>query len=62
MIRLMFHRGAEIPGDHPELEGDAKLVRNMRFATSADVDAKRDELRSVVCAWCDWKDGRLDAT
>lgn len=30
-VSIMFHRGSEIPGDHPQLEGDAALVRIMRF-------------------------------
>jgi hypothetical protein len=45
-----FHCGAEIPGDHPRLEGDGRLARTMRFA---DVEA----LEAVIRAWCDWKAG-----
>jgi hypothetical protein len=26
VVSIMFHRGAEIPGDHPRLEGDGKLA------------------------------------
>ena len=29
---ISFHRGAEIDGDFPRLEGDGRLVRVMRFA------------------------------
>jgi hypothetical protein len=25
-VSLLFHRGAEIPGDHPRLEGDGNLA------------------------------------
>lgn len=25
-VSLMFHRGAELPGKHPRLEGDGQLV------------------------------------
>ena len=32
LLSIMFHRGSEIPGDHPRLEGDGRLVRTMRFA------------------------------
>lgn len=56
MVSLMFHRGAEIPGHHPHLEGDAKLVRNMRFQDMAEIDAGRDELTAVIQAWCAFKD------
>jgi hypothetical protein len=54
-VSLMFHRGAEIPGEHPELEGDSALVRIMRFQDEADVEAHRSALQAVVRAWCDWK-------
>jgi hypothetical protein len=55
-ISIMFHRGAEIPGDHPRLEGDGKLVRTMRFADLGELEAGRAELAALVRAWCDWKD------
>ena len=56
-VSLMFHRGSEIPGDHPTLEGDAALVRTMRFADLPDVEARQGELAGVVRAWCDSKAG-----
>lgn len=49
--------GAEIPGDHPGLEGDNELVRSMRFADRADIEARRGELEAVIVAWCRLKDG-----
>ncbi len=52
----MFHRGADIPGDHPRLEGDAALVRTMHFDDVADVEAHQEDLENVVRAWCDSKD------
>lgn len=52
-VSLMFHRGAEIPGDHPRLEGDGKLVRTMKLADVAEVEAAHDELEAAVRAWCD---------
>jgi hypothetical protein len=55
MVSLMFHRGSEIPGEHPRLEGDAALARTMRFTTMEDVEAGRDDLAAVIRAWCDWK-------
>ena len=56
-VSLMFHRGSEIPGEHPRLEGDAALVRVMRFDDLDDVEAKRQDLEAVVRAWCDLKAG-----
>jgi hypothetical protein len=53
----MFHRGAEIPGDHPRLEGEGKLVRTMRFADLDELEAGRTDLEAAVRAWCDWKTG-----
>lgn len=57
VISVMFHRGAEIPGEHPRLEGHGKLVRTMRFADLAAVEAAAEDLRAVVRAWCEWKGG-----
>src|SRR5919202_897275 len=54
VVSIMFHRGAEIPGDHPRLEGDGKLVRTMRFAGLDALEAGRAELEAVIRAWCDW--------
>lgn len=56
LVSLLFHRGVEIPGDHPRLEGDGKLARTMRFADLAEVRANGDELAVAIRAWCDWKD------
>lgn len=39
LVSLLFHRGAEIPGDHPRLEGDGRLARTMRFVDSDEVEA-----------------------
>jgi hypothetical protein len=52
-VSLLFHRGAEIPGEHPRLEGDGKLARTMRFADLDDLEAGRRELEAVIRAWCD---------
>jgi hypothetical protein len=57
VISVMFHRGAEIPGKHPRLEGDGKLVRTMRFADVEEVERRRKDLERAVRAWCDWKAG-----
>ena len=55
VLSIMFHRGAEIPGDHPLLEGDGKLVRTMRFTDLEQLEAGRGELEAVIRAWCDAK-------
>jgi hypothetical protein len=55
VVSIMFHRGAEIPGEHPRLEGDAKLVRTMRFTDLADLERGRKHLERAIEAWCDWK-------
>jgi hypothetical protein len=55
LVSIMFHRGAEIPGEHPRLEGDGKLVRTMRFADLDHVEAGRADLEAAIRAWCDWK-------
>lgn len=55
VVSIMFHRGSEIPGDHPRLEGDGRLVRTMRFGDADQLEAGRADLQSVIRAWCDWK-------
>ena len=57
LISILFHRGAEIPGDHPRLEGEGRLARTMRFADRDEVEAGRAELKAVIRAWCEWKAG-----
>jgi hypothetical protein len=54
-VSLLFHRGAEIPGRHPRLEGDGKLARTMRFDDVEDVESGRADLDAVIRAWCAWK-------
>jgi hypothetical protein len=57
-VSIMFHRGAEIPGKHPRLEGDGKLVRVMRFTDRTDVERGRTHLERVIKAWCKLRDSR----
>jgi hypothetical protein len=52
-VSVLFHRGAEIPGKHPLLEGDGKLARYARFADLASVEQARSGLAEIVRAWCD---------
>ena len=56
LVSLLFHRGAEIPGDHPRLEGEGDTARVMRFADLSEVEAGRSDLEAVVRAWCGMKD------
>lgn len=56
-VSLLFHRGAEIPGKHPRLEGEGDLVRTMRFADLSEVEAAKSDLQAVIRAWCEWKGG-----
>jgi hypothetical protein len=55
LLSIMFHRGSEIPGEHPRLEGDVKLVRTMRLADLDELETGRADLEAVIRAWCDWK-------
>ena len=56
-VSLMFHRGAKIPGNHPRLVGGGSTVRYMYFESKADVKAQTKDLRAVIRAWCDDRDG-----
>lgn len=53
---LMFHKGATIAGEFPNLEGDGKEARTMKFASLDDLKAKSKELAAIVVAWCDQRD------
>jgi hypothetical protein len=55
---LMFHTGASIVGDFPSFEGGKEIGRFMKFADLVDVERKADDLRRVVKAWCDQRDGK----
>ena len=59
LVSLMFHRGAEIPGDHPILEGEGKLSRSIRMAPSVDeVERNRAALTAVIQSWCKMQDAK----
>ena len=53
---LMFHQGAEIPGNHALLEGDGKTGRVIKIANLEDADKNKKEIEKIVKAWCDWKE------
>lgn len=54
-VSLMFHRGADIPGEYPSLSGSGNVARYMQFADLAAVAKLKPELQSIVRAWCDFK-------
>lgn len=53
----MFHKGAVIPGDFPDLAGDGKEARSFKVASFDDLDTKADELAAILVAWREMKDG-----
>ncbi|MQC25963.1 MAG: DUF1801 domain-containing protein [Chloroflexi bacterium] len=52
---LMFHNGAQVPGNFPHLEGDGEQARTMKFADLAEADARKSELEAIVKAWIELK-------
>jgi len=52
-VSLLFHRGSEIPGKHPRLEGASRLARTMRFANREELKKYRLDLVRAIQAWCD---------
>ena len=52
-VTVLFHRGAEIPGEHPQLEGGGKLARYIRYPDLDSVEQGRADLTAIVRAWCD---------
>lgn len=53
---LMFHTGAEIPGEHAILAGDTRKARTVKIADLEDLAQQQEALEAVVRAWCDDKD------
>jgi uncharacterized protein YdhG (YjbR/CyaY superfamily) len=54
---LMFHLGAQIPGQHPRLEGTGRTSRVMKIGSVAEANAAKRDIERIVRAWCDWRDG-----
>jgi hypothetical protein len=52
----MFHRGAEIPGEHPRLEGSGDVSRVLKIASLDEAEAAKPDMERLVRAWCDWRD------
>jgi len=53
---LMFHKGATIVGDFPNLTGSGKQTRLFKVTSLDDLEAKMGELRQICVAWCDQQD------
>ncbi len=53
---LMFHKGAIIAGDFPNLEGDGKEARTFKVKSLDDLEGKADELLAIFRAWCAMRD------
>ena len=49
-VSLLFHTGAQIPGDFPSLEGGGQVSRIMKFLSAGDLKAKTAELKRIVRA------------
>ena len=54
-VSLMFHRGADVTGNFPHLQGRGNVARYMQFANAGDVESLRLELQAVVKSWCAMK-------
>jgi uncharacterized protein YdhG (YjbR/CyaY superfamily) len=53
---LMFHVGAQIPGNHPRLEGTGDTSRVLKLGSVAEADAAKGDIERIVRAWCEWRD------
>ena len=54
-VSLMFHRGADIPGEYPSLSGSGNTTRYLQFQDATEVEALKPELQSIVRSWCDMR-------
>jgi hypothetical protein len=54
-VSLLFHRGSEIPGKHPRLEGDSRLARTMRLASAEELKQYGPDLEKAIRAGWDHK-------
>jgi len=52
---LMFHVGAQIPGEHPRLEGSGATSRVMKIGSVDEANAARGDIERIVRAWCEWR-------
>ena len=54
---LMFHKGAELPGQFPNLTGDGKEARSFKVESLQDLETKKEELLAIFSAWRKMRDG-----
>ena len=54
---LMFHKGASIPGSYRFLTGEGKESRSFKVESLKDLRTKEAELKQIIVAWCDSRDG-----
>ena len=50
-VSLMFHTGAQIPGEFPSMERGGETARYIKFHSTNEGEARRDELRRIVEGW-----------
>lgn len=53
---LMFHTGAEIPGDYPHLQGEGDVARYLKAENLEEARELEDEIAAIMRAWCAMKD------
>ncbi len=51
LVSLMFHKGALMTDTTGLLEGDGREARTARFHSMEDIEAKKEDLQTVVKAW-----------
>jgi hypothetical protein len=51
----MFHVGAQIPGNHPRLEGSGTTSRIV-IGSVAETNAAKRDIERIVQARCEWRD------
>jgi uncharacterized protein YdhG (YjbR/CyaY superfamily) len=59
---LMFHTGAQIPGNHPLLTGGGDTSRVMKLGSMAEANAAKRDIERLVRAWCDFRDSSAKGT
>ena len=52
---LMFHTGADIPGEFPHLEGTGNVARYLKVTDLANARELETEFISIFASWCESK-------
>lgn len=55
-VSLMFHKGALINDTTGLLQGDGKEGRTAKFASMEEIEARKEDLQTVVKAWIELQD------